>query len=197
MPNGPRTHRTANRAERGELAAIVFDLRIAGHTFRQIDTLTRAPDGPTGGHRISTTTAKEMVYEEAARRIDPRVDAWRALQAERLEAALGRLDELAEKAMDILRRDHITVSQGKAFHDVVDDGPALQALDRLVKIEEQRRRTGEALRRLLGLDAPVKVDTTITENSEQDRELQEMVNEYAARNARIESELRDGREHPQ
>lgn len=192
MVDGPTTHLKADRAGRADRAVIVFDLRIAGLTYRQIDVLSQAPDGPTGGHRISATTAKEMVYEEAARRVDPRVDSWRALESERLEASLRRLDDLASKAYAIVEREHASVSQGKVLA-VVDETPVLQAIDKLIKIEEQRRKISESLRKLFGVDAPQQIEATITETTPQDVELQEMIREAKARVAVQEAAL----QHPE
>ena len=88
------------------------------------------------------------------------------------ERELQRLDELREVALGVLRRRHVHVSGGKVVRDIEieendagdlvvtsttepleDDGPTLAELDRLVKIEESRRK-------LLGLDAPAKGETT-------------------------------------
>ncbi|RAJ70269.1 hypothetical protein K378_01434 [Streptomyces sp. Amel2xB2] len=181
MVNGPRTYRKTDPADRAARAAVVFDLRIAGKSYRQIDTLSQDPNGPTNGRRISTTTAKELLYEEVARRIDPRVETWRAVEAERLEGSLQRLDLLAEKAWVILDTDHVTVSQGRTFENIADPGPALQAIDRLIKIEEQRRKISESLRKLFGVDAPQQIEATITEMTPQDVELQELLNEAKAK----------------
>lgn len=110
-------------------------------------------------------------------------DVSRALEAHLTELAesveilrereLQRLDELYEVAIAVLRRQHLTISNGKVVRIgepdvddegqafiaegrgelVLDDGPALAAIDRCVKIEESRRK-------LLGLDSPAKVETT-------------------------------------
>lgn len=76
--------------------------------------------------------------------------------AERLvtrEAA--RLDTLYEEALEVLLREHVTVSHGRIIKDddgnpLLDDGPKLAAIDRLVKVRE-------SYRKLLGLDAPSRV----------------------------------------
>lgn len=181
MAGGSAPYRKMDPADRAVRAAVVFDLRIAGKSYRQIDALSQDPNGPTSGRRISSTTAKELLYEEVARRIDPRVETWRAVEAERLEASLRRLDLLAEKAWAILDTDHVTVSQGRTFEDIADPGPSLQAIDRLIKIEEQRRRISESLRKLFGVDAPQQVEATFTEVTQQDVELQELLNEAKAK----------------
>lgn len=198
MAAGPGPYNRRNRAGRAELAELVFDLKVKGHSFRDIDTLSQDPSGPTGGERIPATTARDLVREEAARRVDPKVDAWRAVVAERLEAAHARLDNLEQAALEVLEREHITVNNGRiiVLNDIPlpDDGPVLAAIDRLVKIEDARQRNNESLRRLFGLDAPVKVDATVTETTQQDIELQEMVSEMRAKNANVSEQLRGDRE---
>lgn len=202
MPGGPAPYRKRNRAETADYACIVFDLHIGGLSYRAIDALTRQPDGPTSGHRISTTTAKELVYAEAARRIDPKVDEYRAIELGRLEAALERLHNMEESVRQVMTRKHITVNNGRVIRvenpetgeeePVEDDTFILQAVDRLTRIEESRRRTGEAIRRLLGLDMPVKVDATVTETTQQDIELQEMIRDAKAKVQLEEQQIIDG-----
>lgn len=204
MAAGPAPYSKRNPAERAHYAAIVFDLTLEGHSTRKIDELSRDPDGPTGGHRISATTAKEMVREEAARRIDPKVDAYRAIELARLEASLERYLNMEESVRTVMARKHITVNNGRVIRainpdtlkeeNVEDDTFVLQAVDRLNRIEDGRRRTSESIRRLLGLDAPVKVDATVTETTQQDIELQEMVAEMRAKNAGTVEQLQAERE---
>jgi hypothetical protein len=66
-----------------------------------------------------------------------------------------RLDTLYEEALEVLLRDHVTVSHGRVItgddgKPLLDDGPKLAAIDRLVKVRE-------SYRKLLGLDAPSRV----------------------------------------
>lgn len=198
MAGGSAPYRKKNTAERTEHAEVVFDLRLKGLSLRAIDTLTQDPNGPTGGHRISASIAKQLVREEAARRLDPKVDAWRALQVARIEAALARLDALEEAAHAVLRREHITVNNGRVIllHDMPlpDDGPVLAAIDRLVKIEDARLRNTDALCRILGLNAPAQVEATVTETTQQDIAVQELVAEMRAKNANRLDSLRAQRE---
>lgn len=173
MAAGAAPYRKLDPALRAERAAIVFDLRLQGLSYRQIDVLTQAPDGPTGGHRISTTTAKELVYEEAARRVDPRVDAWRTLQLDRLEGVL---------------RDHLALRN--AHWDRAMDGeerPAL-AVDRALN---GVTRTVEAQNKLLGI-ATTKIEAQVVEVTQQDVELQEMIRTAKAKAALEEAAIIDG-----
>jgi hypothetical protein len=68
--------------------------------------------------------------------------------------------------MGVLEREHVTVSHGKIVvtpdpdtgeeRPLIDDAPILNAVDRLLRIQERRAR-------LLGLDAPVKRDISLTD----------------------------------
>lgn len=69
-----------------------------------------------------------------------------------------RLDTLYEEALNVLQRDHVMVSHGKVIKGddgkpMLDDGPKLAAIDRLVRVRE-------SYRRLLGLDQPAKVQVS-------------------------------------
>ncbi|MFF4479461.1 hypothetical protein ACFY1A_20915 [Streptomyces sp. NPDC001520] len=70
---------------------------------------------------------------------------------------LERLDVLYEAAARVLEREHVTVSQGKIIYQgpdpLLDDGPVLQAIDRLLRIQERRSK-------LLGLDAATKTQVS-------------------------------------
>ena len=84
--------------------------------------------------------------------------------ARRMESLLAHIARKERKTLrvkkvdvderpDIAERFHVAISNGRVVYQgenpVKDDGPALQAIDRLLKIQERRAR-------LIGLDAPVK-----------------------------------------
>jgi hypothetical protein len=190
MAAGPGPYNRKNPAEQAEKAQVVFQLKLDGHSFRAIEAITAAPDGPTRGERIPWTTARDLLREELARRVDPKIDAYRVLHLERLEAELLRLDELEARARQVLDRHHITVNNGRVINvdgqPLQDDGPVLAAIDRLLKIEDARRKNNESQRKLLGLDAPTKVDAQVTEVTQSDLELQEML-----RNAKAKVQLEE------
>jgi uncharacterized small protein (DUF1192 family) len=112
--------------------------------------------------------ARRMSYAKIAERLgyyDGR-EAYRGVQralaavvqepaAELLQLELQQLDMLARQVLKVLERRHVTVSHGQlVYHDgkpLVDDGPVLQAVDRLLKIQERRAK-------LLGLDAPKRLE---------------------------------------
>ncbi|MEV8033905.1 hypothetical protein [Streptomyces sp. NPDC086182] len=191
MAAGPGPYNRKNPAEQAEKAQVVFQLKLDGHSFRAIEAITAAPDGPTHGDRIPWTTARDLLREELARRVDPKIDAYRVLHLERLEGELLRLDDLEARAREVLDRHHVTVNNGRVIklddgEPLLDDGPVLAAIDRLLKIEDARRKNNESQRKLLGLDAPTKVDAQVTEVTQSDLEFQEML-----RNARAKVQLEE------
>lgn len=196
MAGGPNPYKLSNKEARADLASTVFDLRVQGLSFHAIDALTQTPDGPTGGKRIPASTARDLCREEHERRIDPKVDEYRALELARLEAALERLHHMEESVRTVMARKHVTVNNGRVIYigdePMEDDTFVLQAVDRLNRIEESRRRTSESIRRLLGLDMPIKVDQTVTETTQQDIELQEMIRDAKARVQLEEQGIVDG-----
>ena len=120
--------RTVDTAERDAEAA---RLRTRGYSYQQIaDELgwVSRGDAYRAVQRVLADTVKEAG------------DEVRAIE-------LARLDHLHTAAMDVLEREHFTVSNGPV--EGHDDGPVLAAIDRLLKIQERRAK-------LLGLDAPTK-----------------------------------------
>lgn len=93
------------------------------------------------------------------------MEVYRETEILRLDGELERLDRLYAKVERILDKFHFTVQFGKVITvdggPLEDDGPALAAVDRLVKIEDARRRNSERRSKLLGLDAAQRVEMTI------------------------------------
>lgn len=91
----------------------------------------------------------------------------RTMMLDRLHEELLRLDGYEETVRAVLARKHITVSNGRVItlpdpatgkdEPLEDDGVVLQAIDRLVKIDEARRKNNESIRKLMGVDAPTAV----------------------------------------
>lgn len=90
------------------------------------------------------------------------------------EAELLRLDALWTHALAIAERFHVAVSNGRVVYTgngpVKDDMPALQAIDRLLKIQDRRAR-------YLGLDAPTK--TEVRHVDAVDAEIEQLVQRLA------------------
>ena len=88
------------------------------------------------------------------------------------EQELMRLDALWQEVWPLLKTEHfvlhqggeVEIEQGDETVRVIDDGPVLAAIDRLLKIQERRSK-------YLGLDAPVRHEVTIDELDDQIRTL--------------------------
>lgn len=136
-----RFYRTVEDATRDEKAA---RLRARGWTYPRIAAEMDYDS------RASAYHAVERVLRETVREAG---DDLRALELERLDAMWAA-------AVEVLDRQHVTVSNGRIVElggePLEDDAPVLAAIDRMLKIQERRAR-------LLGLDAPVKRDLTLTD----------------------------------
>jgi hypothetical protein len=142
------------KAKRAEVAARrdrAVRLRIEGQSWQVIaDQLGYASRGAA-----CQDVARALDFALKEQKIS--TDQWRELQ-------LQRLDALRAKVWGVVERRHVALSGGTVVRDVdpisgetstiVDDGPTLAAVDRLLKIEEREAR-------LRGLDAPVTVDAGI------------------------------------
>lgn len=131
---GGRAIRSINTAREDAEAA---QMRAEGMTLAQIAKVQ--------GRAISTVHA----------RIERAIAAVPVEAVERLRALeLERLDMMWQAAIEVLRRQHVTVSDGRIVKDdydepILDDDPILRAMDRLLKIQDRRAK-------LLGLDAPTR-----------------------------------------
>lgn len=138
--NIQNTRTSPRRIAVAERRAQALQLRAEGCTMDEIRE--RVP-----GYRSRGAVAQDIQRAMIAMVAEPTEEV-RALE-------VARLDMLWVEAMLVLRRQHVTVSNGKVVHldgrPVQDDGPALAAIDRLVRIAERRAK-------LLGLDAPTKVE---------------------------------------
>lgn len=128
------------------------DLRAKGWPYRRI----------AEHFGIDVHTAHDAVQAALRDIVKEPAEAVRQIELDRLDAELERLNDLEMAARRVLERHHITVSNGQVVRldgePLLDDAPVLNAIDRLLKIEEQRRRNGESRRKLLGLDQPAKVE---------------------------------------
>lgn len=166
---GPNTHRTGGQSDAGkaERQARAYDLRLSGLTIRQI----AAELG------VSYTTVHGDLRREIHERIDPLKDQY-------LQYELDRLDAYQRAALAVLENPGTPVQDFEGrVHVIMDDKKILGAIDRLVKISESRRK-------LCGLDAPVKVqgDVTVTETTQEDLELQELIREAKVKAAQAKED---------
>lgn len=167
-----------------EQAARCYELRLTGATLREI--------GDQLGIAIGTVHKRLATY--VSERVDPLADQYRQVELDRIDASLVRLNGLEETARKVLGADHLVVSEGRVVQfdgvPLRDYGPVLQAIDRLVKIEEARRKNSEHRAKLLGLNAAVKVDAQIHQVDPADIELNQMIREAQAKAKVEEARLR-------
>ncbi len=153
MPQSPAQREQVARRE-----AQVLQLKIAGATFEQIGRQQVPP--------ISRQAAERIYYRAMRRITEEDRETARKLEEQ-------RLDRLLVEAYSVLRTPHYVLwngavvmrvpSPGAPPVELLDDGPRLAAIDRLLRISESRRK-------LLGLDAPTRHEHEWTV-SEIDREL--------------------------
>lgn len=190
--------RSLTAAQRTARAA---QLRSEGLTYQEIADDLGYSDRRTAWNAVRrlidslTIPAAESARKTEVERLE--------LEFERLDAELDRLDALIPHIEAVLTRHHITVNNGRVIEvegePLLDDGPVLQAVDRLTRIaaerrniSDTRRRHSESYRKLLGIDAPTRVDATVHEVTQQDLELQEMLRDAKAQTATEEQAIRDG-----
>lgn len=124
----------AQRAEVAQRRAAAIQLRIQGATWQAI-----ADELDYGSRQEACRDVGRALAEAREETAD--------VAAEYRELELERLDALTRAAMEVLEARHVkAVGTGENMELLEDNGPKLQAVDRLLKIAESRRR-------LLGLDA--------------------------------------------
>lgn len=130
--------------------AEAIQLRLQYRTWNEIADLLG------WGHRTTAHVAVKRELERRRAAMDDSLDELRTREFDRLET-LGR------EALRVLEKDHLVVNAGRVVffgpdgqeRPLLDDGPKLAAINTLVKVSE-------SLRKLLGLDAPGKVDAAVT-----------------------------------
>jgi hypothetical protein len=141
-----RGRRTARRADTAEKVTRCIAFRNQGMPWDEIARQVGYADGGTACKAVSRALAQRLVDQGVA------ADQLR-------EQELAHLDELREATWAVMEATHLTVSHGRVVRDdsgeaILDDGPVLNAVDRLLRISERRAR-------LLGIDAPAVVTGTM------------------------------------
>jgi len=102
-------------------------------------------------HHISAERARQIYWAVVKEVPFAEVSEYRLEQLE-------RIGELRREAIGILNTKHITISNGQVViyngQPVLDDGPRLNAILTLLKIEERQAK-------LLGLDAPARAEISV------------------------------------
>lgn len=151
------TGRYIRTPENAHRDAEACNLRTQGLTYQQIADRLGWTDKSAAYAAVNRALA-DITREPA--------EALLHFEVERLDAELQRLNEYEAEARTVLKNPHIMVNNGRVIlhpgtdEPMEDDAPVLQALDRLVKIEDARRRNAERRAKLLGLDAEQKVNVS-------------------------------------
>lgn len=159
-------------AEWAEQQKICYQLRLQHYTIRQIA-------GITG---LSIGTVHQRITDEIAETVAPYREQYVAMARE-------RLDNTSRLVLDLLERRHYLISEGRVVKmdgtPIEDDEFVLKCVDRLTRIEEQRSR-------MEGYNAPIKVDANVnvTETTQEDLELADMIASAKAKAAAAESALK-------
>lgn len=154
----------AQRAITAKRRARAITMRLAGATYDQIaEELGYA--------------SKAAAYMDITRALEANVVEQRRPAELLRQEELQRLDALWGRAWAVLERHHVIVSHGRIIRDdmdgkpLLDDGPVLQAIDRLLRIQERRAK-------FLGLDAPTKHEVVSLDVL--DREIQRLTAELGS-----------------
>lgn len=136
--------------------AEMIKMRLAGHSFDEI------AEALNYGSRSAASKDFHRALESNLAEQRTSMEVYRETEILRLDGELERLTRLYAKVERILDKFHVTVQFGKVItvdgEPLEDDSPALAAVDRLIKIEDARRRNGERRAKLLGLDAAQKFE---------------------------------------
>jgi hypothetical protein len=137
----------------------LLELRRKGVRYDDDQVAALGYSSPSAARKDLNRALEAHRNEEAAE-----VGIYRQQENERLDDELSRLETLEAAARTVLGNRHIMVNNGRVIlhpdtnQPMEDDGPILQAIDRLVKIEDARRRNGERRAKLNGLDMPVQAE---------------------------------------
>jgi hypothetical protein len=164
-----RYTRTLHTAERDAYAA---QLRAQHWTYQQI------ADELGWDHKSSAVTAVRRALRDAC--------AGPAKELVEMESA--RLEAMYDEVLTVLQADHVMVSHGRVVYD--EHGNPLPDYDIKLRAVDRALRTRESFRKLMGLDQPTKVDARVTEVTQQDIELAELIREAQAKNAVEEARIK-------
>jgi hypothetical protein len=162
----PKPTSAVVQARYHEEGAYFHEAALSGHSTNSIAALASA----RFGYPISASKVQERL--RAARREyleqnPAQLDELRQIEADRLDRYLVALDPLILTPPTIAIRD----KEGNILEELLDRDLQTKAIDRALKISAQRAK-------LLGLDAPVKAELTVTVVDDGTDALLEAVNEF-------------------
>ncbi len=164
--------RYAQDVESLERDAQALRLASMGYSLRQIDEQLRY-----GGFQNVSRALKRS----RERILKPAVSQHVAVQ-------LARLDYIALALMEIKQRQHVVVSGGKIVRD--DAGAPLRDATAELQCLRELRAVGESTRKMLGLDAAVKLE--LTNESAVDASLRDLVAQLETKATAAEQRVKRG-----
>jgi hypothetical protein len=172
MPPRKGNGRFLKTAQSAERDAEALRMKTRGMTLQAISDALGY-----GGHANVSTALDRAV----AAIVGPDAQVYYQIQ-------MTQLDDLTARVYKVLDGDHPLVSEGQIVRDngvpLSDPSVTLAAVDRMLRLMERRAK-------LMGLDGAVKHDLTVHHETEQDRELAELLREAQAANAVAEARLSD------
>lgn len=146
------TARRFSKVEVAEQQRECYELRLAGHDLRAISARTG----------LHLATVSKRINDQLALRVNPLADELRAVEVDRLDRYLVKLDSQIQQGKSVARNTEVAV-----------------------KVSERRAK-------LLGIDAPEKVDAVVHQVDSTDLAIAELVREAQMKAAAEEQQLREG-----
>lgn len=140
----------ANTSIVAEQQVDCYELRLAGHSIDKIAAITGLAHG----------TVHKRIQARIDARVQPLADELRAIEVDRYDRYLERLDEQMKLGIAVARNVEVAV------------------------------RVSEARAKLLGLNAPQQIEATVLQITQEDVALAELINEASAASALAEQRLR-------
>ena len=169
----------AKRATIADRRARLVQFRLEGRRYDDIYE-ELGYSSPSAASKDFNRALEQNIAEQRAS-----MEVYRELEILRLDAELQRLDRLYTKVEKILDKFHVTVQFGKVIEldgqPLEDDSPVLAAADRLVRIDDARRRNAERRAKLLGLDKPQQIEVLTIDAI--DAQIAELTDKLAAADA--------------
>lgn len=128
-----------------ERAARAVKLAIAHRTYEEIAQLEGYPTRQAARQAVMRALRKRKAEQ------DEDADVLVARMVEELEEVAARMRVILDAKGVLVRGDQVVTLEGEP---VIDHGPAMQAADRLLRVQER-------LAKLKGLDAPTKIDANM------------------------------------
>lgn len=155
-----------------ERDAQALRLHSMGYSLSQINDQLNYGGRGNAGRAISK--ARERILKPAV--------------SQHVAVQMARLDYIALALMEIKQREHVVVSGGKVVRD--DSGQALRDVGPELACLRELRAVGESTRKMLGLDAAMKLN--ITQETAVDQNIRDLVAQLESQSRAAEQRVQRG-----